>query len=107
MYDWRADVRARLSSAKLHSPDETEIVEEVAQHLEAQFAELAPNLGEAEARERLLAQLRDQAFDDAVIGRRQRARARHPAVWSSGSVLRDIRYAFRSLARSPGVVAAG
>jgi putative ABC transport system permease protein len=107
MHDWRADVRARLSLAKLHPQHEAGIVEEVAQHLEAQFAELAPKLGEAEARERLLAQLRDRAFDDAVIGRRQRARTRHRAVWSSGSALRDIRYGFRSLGRSPGVVAAG
>jgi putative ABC transport system permease protein len=106
MYDWRADVRARLSSAKLHPQDEVEIVEEVAQHLEAQFAELAPTIGAAEARQRLLAELRDQAFDDALIGRRRQAGTRPRTIWTSGSVLRDVRYGFRSLGRSPGVVAA-
>jgi len=107
MYDWRADVRARLSSTKLHPQDEAEIVEEIAQHLESQFAELAPQVGAAEARQRLLAQLREQGFEEAAIGRRRRARTRAPRVWSSTSVLRDVRYALRSLGRSPGVVAAG
>src|SRR3954467_14861514 len=103
MYDWRADVRARLSSAKLHPQDEVEIVEEVAQHLEAQFAELAPKIGLAEARQRLLTELRDKAFDDALIGRRRRAGTRPPTVWHSGSLLRDVRYGLRTLRRSPGV----
>src|SRR5438874_311648 len=50
MHDWRADVRARLASAQLHPQDEAEIVEEIAQHLEAQFAELAPTIGAPAAR---------------------------------------------------------
>jgi putative ABC transport system permease protein len=105
MYDWRADVRARLFSAKLHPQDEAEIVEEVAQHLEAQFTELAPRIGSAEARQQLLGQLRDRKFDEAA--RRRRARPSRGAVWSSTSVLRDVLYGFRSLRRSPGVLAAG
>src|SRR5690349_16055135 len=72
MYDWRADVRARLSTARLHPQDEAEIVEEIAQHLEAQFAELALKVGETEARAQLLAQLNDDRFDD-VVRRRRRA----------------------------------
>src|SRR5204863_5540851 len=75
MHDWRADVRARLASAQLHPQDEAEIVEEIAQHLEAQFAELAPTIGAPAARERLLVQLRDDAFDEAVA-RRRRSRPR-------------------------------
>src|SRR5205085_2889247 len=106
MYDWRADVRARLATAKLHPQDEAEIVEEVAQHLEAQFAELAPRIGHAEARQHLLGQLRDREFDEAAA-RRRRARPGRSAVWSSTSALRDVRYGFRSLRRSPGLVAAG
>src|SRR3954451_24594783 len=107
MYDWRADVRARLSSAKLHPQDESEIVDEVAQHLEAQFAELAPKIGAPEARRRLLAELSDEAFDGTVILRPRPGGRRPPLVWHSGSVLRDVRYGVRSLRRSPGMVAAG
>jgi putative ABC transport system permease protein len=107
MHDWRNDVRARLSSAALHPQDEAEIVEEVAQHLEAQFAELAPTIGGTAAREALLAQLRDRAFDDALLGRRRRARPSRAGLWRRGSVWRDVRHGARSLRRSPGLVAAG
>ncbi|HZI40603.1 MAG TPA: ABC transporter permease [Gemmatimonadaceae bacterium] len=96
-----------MSAAKLPPQDEAEIVEEVAQHLEAQFAELTPKIGESEARQRLLGQLREQGFEDTAIRRRRTAGTRSPRVWSSTSVLRDVRYGFRSLSRSPGVVTAG
>jgi putative ABC transport system permease protein len=105
MHDWRADVRARLAPAGLQPADENEIVEEVAQHLEAQFADLAPLAGESAARDQLLAQLREQSFDAAAARRRRSGRPLR--VWPSGSVLRDFRYGLRSLRRSPGMVAAG
>jgi len=106
-HDWRADVRARVASTRLHPQDEADIVEEVAQHLETQFAELAPQIGAAAARERLLAELRDHAFDEAALHRRRRARPSRARVWTSSSILRDVRYAARSLRRSPVTVAAG
>jgi len=106
MYDWRADVRARLAGAGLHPQDEAEIVEEVAQHLEAQFAELAMTIGAEGARERLLAQLRDRGFDDAALGRKRRSNV-EPRIWVRGSFLRDLRYGARSLRRSPGLVITG
>jgi len=107
MHDWRADIRARVSSARLHPQDEAEIVEEVAQHLEQQFAELAPAVGAGPARERLLAQLGDQEFDDAIARRRRRARPTLTRTWSATSLWRDVRYGLRSLRRSPGTVVAG
>jgi len=106
-HDWRADVRARLASSGLHPQDEAELADEVGQHLEAQFAELAPKIGPVAAREQLLAELREQGFDEAASRRRRRARPSRARVWSSTSVLRDLRYGFRSLRRSPGTVAAG
>ena len=105
MYDWRADVRARLSAARLNAQDEAEIVEEVAVHLEAQFAELSLRIGAAAAREELLAQLREESFD-AAAERRAWLRRRHTRVWSSGSTRRDVRYGLRTLRRSPGMVGA-
>jgi predicted permease len=107
MHDWRAEVRARLADARLLPDDETEIVEEVAQHLEQQYAELAPRIGASAARERLLEQLRDRAFDDAATRRRRRARPSSTVAWGSPTMLREIRFAIRSLKRSPGMVGAG
>src|SRR5690348_13828857 len=103
-YDWAADVRARVAPAGLHPQDEADLVEEIAQHLEAQFAELAPRIGAAAARERLLGELRHGALDEAT-SRRRRARASGAPVWPAGSFLRDVRYGLRALRRSPGLVA--
>src|SRR5688500_281276 len=106
-HDWRTDIRARLASARLHPQDEAEMVEEVGQHLEEQFAELAPSIGAAAARERLLEQLRNPELDDAIARRRRRARPTAARAWSTTSVWLDIRYGLRSLRRSPGTLAAG
>ncbi|HKW49515.1 MAG TPA: ABC transporter permease [Gemmatimonadaceae bacterium] len=107
MYDWRVDVRARVANAGLRPEEEAEIVEEVAQHLEAQFAELAPKVGEAEARAQLVAQLKDERFDEAARSGRRRNPPRAIHAYHSGSLRRDLRYGLRSLRRSPGTVAAG
>jgi hypothetical protein len=106
-YDWRAMVRDRLRAAKLHPQDEAELVEEMAQHLEEQFRDLAASVGAEAAHERLAAQLRDQSLDEAVARRRRRAAPSRARAWSSASIWRDVRYGFRSLRRSPGVLAAG
>ncbi|HEY2848885.1 MAG TPA: ABC transporter permease [Gemmatimonadaceae bacterium] len=107
MHDWRADVLARLASAKLDPHDEAEILDEVAQHLEAQFAELAPRIGAEAARAQLLAQLNERSFDEATDRRRRRAKPSGARSWSSASVWRDFRFGARSLRRSPGLLAAG
>jgi putative ABC transport system permease protein len=105
--DWRAAVRARVASARLHPQDEAEIVDEIGQHLEDQFAELAPRIGIEAARERLLAQLNAGELDDALARRRRTARPARARTWSSTSLWRDVRYGLRSLRRSPGLVVAG
>ena len=107
IHDWRADVRARLASAKLDPQDEADVVEEVAQHLEFEFVELSLRVGAHTAREQLLAQLREQSFDEAAARRRRRAPTSRSPVWSSTSLGRDLRYGLRSLMRSPGTTAAG
>ena len=106
-HDWRGDVRARLENANLTPSDQADVIEEIGQHLEEQFAELAPQIGDAAARERLLAQLRDEEFEAALEGRRRLAKPSRGRVWSSSSLLRDIRHGARSLRRSPGTVIAG
>jgi putative ABC transport system permease protein len=106
-HDWRTAIRARVSSARLHPQDEADLVEEIAQHLELQFEELARRIGAGPARDRLLAQLSDREFDDALGRRRRRARPSQARTWRSTSVWRDVRYGMRSLRRSPGLVVAG
>jgi putative ABC transport system permease protein len=105
--DWRAAVRARVASSRLHPQDEAEIVDEIGQHLEDQFAELAPRIGADVARDHLLAQLNAGELDDALARRRRTARPSRSRAWSSTSIWRDVRYGVRSLRRSPGVVIAG
>ena len=107
MHDWRADIRARLAPARLHPQDEAEMVEEVAQHLEAQYADLVQTVGTARAREQLLAQLRDHELDDAIARRRRLAKPAAARTWTTTTGWRDVRYGLRSLRRSPGPRVAG
>ena len=105
--DWHAAVRARVAAARLHPQDEAEIVDEIGQHLEDQYAELAPRIGADAARERLLTQLNAGELDDALARRRRNARPSRTRTWSSASLWRDVRYGTRSLRHSPGLVLAG
>ena len=107
MHDWRAAVRERMAGARLDPETEAGIVEEIAQHLESQFADLAAKIGAANARAQLLAELKDRAFDEAVRGRARRSRPSRAGLWGRSSIGRDVSYALRSLRRTPGVVASG
>src|ERR1043165_6748154 len=107
MHDWREDVRSRLAAARLHPQDDADIADELAQHLEEAYAELAPRIGPGPARERLLAELKDYSLDDAIVRRRRLAPPSRSRVSTSSSIWRDVRYGLRSLRRSPGVLAAG
>jgi predicted permease len=96
-------VRARLRGTGLSPEDESAMVEEMAQHLEAQYAELAPRVGAEEARRQLLAQLDDPTLHEAPRYRRavaRRSRGAPNVQWIS----RDIRFGVRSLLRSPAVM---
>ena len=106
-YDWRAAVRARLERASLAPDDQADMVEEIGQHLEQQYTELAPRIGGAAARAQLLAQLRDDELEGAIARKRRRAKPSRARVWRSSSLLRDIRQGIRSLRRSPATVVAG
>lgn len=100
MPDWRQQLRGRASALRLTPEDEHELIEELAQHLEEEFADLAPRVGAAEAERRLLARLDDGALRDLARTRRAAARRLQPRrsfaefllphrVWS------DFRYAMR------------
>ena len=114
--DWLAEVRARLRSAAGEGVDaarEAEVVEELAQHLEDQYAELlGRGVDDSVARERLLAQL-DEPATTALVTKVARARGLRPPPLGAGaekpsglrgfvaSVGGDLRHGWRSLRRAP------
>jgi putative ABC transport system permease protein len=111
MHDWRLAVRRQLSGGRLDAAAEQEVVEELAQHLEDRYAELrARGVSAAEAESavleelhaekgelRQLAAVRPRAPEGAVLGARENG--------PLGGFAGDVRYAFRSLRRSPGYTA--
>ena len=110
MPDWRSEIRARLANAHIDPANEAEIVEELAQHLDDEFAELRARGHDAmTARQNVLAQLNEPDFPSALLNR-ERARpgsapvsiGASPTVggWFA-SVWQDVRYGLRALSRSP------
>jgi putative ABC transport system permease protein len=108
MSDWRAEIRKRLTGAKLERTRETEIVEEIVQHLEDRYTDLlARGADPAEADAAVLAEL--DAED--VLPRRLRrvmSRAQQPPVPGAPrlgvfpDLWNDARYAGRALRKNPG-----
>jgi putative ABC transport system permease protein len=111
MPDWRRELRARASELRVAPDDETGLIEELAQHLDEEFAELAPRVGADEAQRRLLARLDAGALRD--LGRTHRAAARQrreprrrlAEIASPHRVLADVRYALRRTRKHVGFTA--
>src|SRR4030095_15796923 len=106
--DWARHVRPRLSSLRLSPVRETEIVEELSQHLEDRWLDLvAGGVPEDEATRLALAEFRDGNLLAQHMAPLQQARAR-PSITPgapAGHVLRDfwqdLRYAVRTPRRQP------
>lgn len=111
MSDWEREIRARLAGAEIDPSREAEIVEELAQHLEDQFADhVGRGMSPADARAALLAALDDSASgfpsdlgsprrlprpDAQPLGGHATVRGFLANTWS------DARYGWRSLLRTP------
>jgi putative ABC transport system permease protein len=116
---WVRLVRARLTPLGLDAPREAEIVEELAEHLEAAYEEsLALGRTETEARADALAQFPDWRLLECEVSRAERSAfdsllARSGVGSEKGSgganvlelIIKDLRYAFRMLWRKPGFTA--
>ena len=105
MSDFRVEAAARLAAFDLPAADEPRIVEELALHLEARYAELRRDGHDDAAAQR---QVLDEISDDALRQGgwlalpRRTAPAPAPIAPASGPVdalLRDLRYALRTLRR--------
>jgi len=112
MPEWKDEIRRRLASLKLAPARESEIVEEISQHLEDRRAELrAGGATEAEAHHALLAELSDGDLLAAEL-RRVETRVRcEPVVLGAtkGHLARDLwhdlRYGIRALYKQRGFTA--
>src|SRR5262245_34949054 len=110
MPEWKQEIRQRLANLKLEPARETEIVEEVSQHLDDRYEEslargatpedayhaALAELSEGETLQRELRQVENQVSQEPVVlGANRR-------INMLGGVWQDLRYGARMLAKTPG-----
>src|SRR6185436_12633919 len=110
MPDWKEEIRRRLSSLSLEPTRESEIFEELAQHLEDRYERLLQSGATANgAYQAVLLELAESDLMARDLRRVHRAVHREPVVMGEQrrvNVLKDLgqdlRYGFRMLWRNPG-----
>jgi len=109
MRDWNRIVREQFASRDLDAPGASDLVEEIAVHLEDRYRELRnQGTGDEEAHRAVVAELRDISpirTDLAQRWRSGRPQATPPGIRTTGHLItdlwQDVRYAGRTLRRSP------
>jgi predicted permease len=112
MHDWQSEVRKRLTPLRLKPERESDIVDEISQHLAERYREAISGGASAdEATRAALAEFRaGNALAQRIAALRQ---ARAPAAVTAGAstgrlfsdLRQDLRYAARSFAKQPGFAA--
>jgi hypothetical protein len=106
MPDWREEIARRLSSLKLDSNRESDVIEELSKHLEDRYYELVSGGATDDARrdvlmelnyENLLAQGRLGVVREAPQGAAVPGNSVHSFF---ASLLQDLRYALRQFQRN-------
>jgi putative ABC transport system permease protein len=113
MHEWSGELRRRLQSARLDAATEADVVDELSQHLSDRYTELlSRGTAEGEARAAVLAELDvgDPPLASVIAAARGGGRApdaigvAERSSWFP-SLVADVRYAARSLRRTPGYAA--
>ena len=109
MPDWGEEIVRRLSSLKLDSTREIEIIEELSQHLDDRYNELVTGgATDDDARRDVLMELNyENLLAQGLLGvvretLREPAMPRNSRKKVSASISQDLRYALRQFQRNPG-----
>jgi putative ABC transport system permease protein len=108
--EWKREIRQRLQNLQLEPARETEIIEELAQHLADCYAELlASGATETEAYQRTLAEVRESEILERELHRVERQIEPEPIVLGTNrrthmiaDLWQDLRYGARMLIKRPG-----
>jgi putative ABC transport system permease protein len=110
MPDWKDEIRRRLAELKLDPVRESEIVEELSEHLDDCYRELlARGASETEASRAALAELSESTTLQRELRRVERHTTQEPVALGTNrrtnmiaDLWQDLRYGARMLAKQPG-----